>query len=125
SQVKDIRSNVVREHGKTIRDLQKFLQEPESWPLRLAHPIRHSSRDIGDRIDAIIQHVVNETSIPKEVLMRKKWLNALYQHVVFHKDEQDLPDYLLGWLYELLTQLLIQVLHQDESYLSTQMKVSE
>jgi len=125
SHVKDIRSNVVREHGKTILDLLKFLPEPENWPLRLARPIRHSSKDIGEKIDSVIQNVVNETSIPKEVLMRKKWLNALYQHVVFHKDEQDLPDYLLGWRYELLTQPLIQVLHQDESYLSTQMKVSE
>lgn len=125
SHVKDIRSNVVREHGKTILDLLKFLPEPANWPLRLARPIRHSSKDIGEKTDSIIQNVVNETSIPKEVLMRKKWLNALYQHVVFHKDEQDLPGYLLGWRYELLTQPLIQVLHQDESYLSTQMKVSE
>ena len=125
STIKDLRPHIVREHGKTILDLLKFLPEPANWPLRLARPIRHSSKDIGEKIDSIIQHVVNETSIPKEVLMRKKWLNALYQHVVFHKDEQDLPDYLLGWRYELLTQPLIQVLHQDESYLSTQMKVSE
>jgi ribonuclease D len=35
--------------------------------------------------------VVNKTGIPKEVLLRKKWLNAIYEHVVFHLDEQDLP----------------------------------
>ena len=57
--------------------------------------------------------------------MRKKWLNALYQHVVFHNDEQDLPNYLLGWRYDLLTRPLIEVLHADESYLSGQMKVME
>ncbi|KAA0646956.1 ribonuclease D, partial [Escherichia coli] len=79
----------------------------------------------GDKIDLLIQQVSAETTIPKEVLMRKKWLNALYQHVVFHKDEQELPDYLLGWRYELLTLPLLRVLHEDESYLSTQMKVTE
>ena len=61
----------------------------------------------------------------EEVLMRKKWLNALYQHVVFHNDEQDLPAYLLGWRYDVLTKPLIDVLHADESYLSTQMKVMD
>jgi ribonuclease D len=123
SGVKDIRQNVVREHGKTILDLVKFLPEQADWPLRMARPIRHSSKDVGEKIDHLIQNVVNETSIPKEVLMRKKWMNALHQHVVFHNDEQDLPDYLLGWRYDLLTQPLIQLLRRDESYLSTQMKV--
>ncbi len=125
SGVKNIRQNVVREHGKTILDLVKFLPEQADWPLRMARPIRHSSKDVGEKIDHLIQNVVNETSIPKEVLMRKKWMNALHQHVVFHNDEQDLPDYLLGWRYDLLTQPLIQLLRRDESYLSTQMKVMD
>jgi len=125
SGVKDIRQNVVREHGKTILDLVKFLPEQADWPLRMARPIRHSSKDVGEKIDHLIQNVVNETSIAKEVLMRKKWMNALHQHVVFHNDEQDLPDYLLGWRYDLLTQPLIQLLRRDESYLSTQMKVMD
>ncbi|MEG0031059.1 ribonuclease D [Acinetobacter sp.] len=125
SGVKDIRQNVVREYGKTILDLVKFLPEQADWPLRMARPIRHSSKDVGEKIDHLIQNVVNETSIPKEVLMRKKWMNALHQHVVFHNDEQDLPDYLLGWRYDLLTQPLIQLLRRDESYLSTQMKVMD
>ncbi|WP_062032628.1 HRDC domain-containing protein [Acinetobacter sp. BMW17] len=125
SGVKDIRQNVVREHGKTILDLVKFLPEQADWPLRMARPIRHSSKDVGEKIDHLIQNVVNETSIPKEVLMRKKWMNALHQHVVFHNNEQDLPDYLLGWRYDLLTHPLIQLLRRDESYLSTQMKVMD
>lgn len=125
SGVKDMRQNVVREHGKTILDLVKFLPEQADWPLRMARPIRHSSKDVGEKIDHLIQNVVNETSIPKEVLMRKKWMNALHQHVVFHNNEQDLPDYLLGWRYDLLTQPLIQLLRRDESYLSTQMKVMD
>ncbi|WP_180147422.1 HRDC domain-containing protein [Acinetobacter sp. YH12052] len=125
SAVKDIRPNIVREHGKIILDLLKFLPEQAEWPLRMARPIRHSSQDIGSRVDTVIQRAVQVTSVPKEVLMRKKWLNALYQHVVFHNDEQYLPSYLLGWRYDLLTKPLIEVLHADESYLSGQMKVME
>lgn len=121
--VKDIRANIVREYGKTILDLIKILPEPEQWPLRLARPIRHASQDIGIRVDEVITAVSHEMEIPKEVLMRKKWMNAIYQHVVFHNDEQDLPAYLLGWRYSCLTQPLIRALKPDAGYLSTQMKV--
>ncbi|WP_104505802.1 ribonuclease D [Acinetobacter indicus] len=125
SHVKEIRPNILREHGKTILDLLKFLPDPEHWPLRMARPIRHSSKEVGQHIEQVIQRGVNETGIPKEVLMRKKWLNALYQHVVFKNDEQDLPGYLLGWRYDLLTKPLIEVLHQDQQYLSNHMIVMD
>ena len=125
STIKDLRPHIVREHGKTILDLIKYLPDQSQWPLRMARPIRHSSKEGGENVEQVIQRAVQETQIPKEVLLRKKWLNALYQHVVFHNDEQDLPNYLLGWRYELLTKPLIDVLHTDERYLSGQMKVAE
>ncbi|HRO78036.1 MULTISPECIES: ribonuclease D [Acinetobacter] len=125
STIKDLRAHIVREHGKTILDLIKYLPDQSQWPLRMARPIRHSSKEVGENVEQVIQRAVQETQIPKEVLLRKKWLNALYQHVVFHNDEQDLPNYLLGWRYELLTKPLIEVLHTDERYLSGQMKVAE
>jgi ribonuclease D len=40
SHIKDIRPNIVREHGKTILDLLKFLPPENEWPLRLARPIK-------------------------------------------------------------------------------------
>ncbi|TCM64498.1 ribonuclease D [Acinetobacter calcoaceticus] len=123
SQTKDIRPSVVREHGKTILDLLKFLPEAEHWPLRIARPIKHSSKGVTQVVDELIDEVVLETQVPKEVLMRKKWLNMLYQHVVFHGNEQDLPPYLLGWRYDILTRPLIRLLNDDIDYLTTQMKV--
>ena len=123
--IKDIRQNIVRDHGKTILDLLNCLPEQAEWPLRLVRPIRNSSKEMSENVEQVIQAVMQETDIPKEVLIRKKWMHALYQHVVFHNDEQDLPNYLLGWRYELLTQSLIKVLHADKNYLSSQMKVVE
>ncbi|WP_353165820.1 HRDC domain-containing protein [Acinetobacter sp.] len=125
SNVKGIRPNIVREHGKTILDLLKFLPEMDEWPLRIARPIKHSSQGITVEVDELISQVSLDMQVPKEVLMRKKWLNALYHHVVFQGKEQDLPRYLLGWRYEHLTQPLIQLLHADIHYLSMQMKVNE
>lgn len=125
SQVKYIRPNVVREFGKTILDIMQTLPAPEAWPLRIARPIRHSSKDVTQTVDDLIEQAALDIQIPKEVMMRKKWLSALYQHVVFRGDEQDLPPYLLGWRYNVLTQPLMQLLHQDADYLSAQMKVTE
>ena len=125
SQIKDIRPNIVREHGKTILDLLKFLPEASEWPLRIARPIKHSSQGVTQVVDALIESVATELEVPKEVLMRKKWLNALYHHVVFKGQEQDLPAYLLGWRYEVLTKPLLKILNNDVSYLTKQMKVSE
>ena len=124
SQVKNIRPNVVREHGKTILDIIQLLPAADEWPLRIARPIKHSSKDITQDVDQLIEDVAQRLGIPKEVLMRKKWLGALYQHVVFHGDEDKLPPYLLGWRYELLTAPLLQLLKKDADYLSLQMRVN-
>ncbi|MCU4377962.1 ribonuclease D [Acinetobacter haemolyticus] len=124
AQVKDIRPNVVREHGKMILELLKFLPPEDEWPLRIARPIKNNSKELAPKVDQLIDGIVNQTSIPKEVLLRKKWLHAIYEHVVFGLDEQVLPDYLLGWRYELLTRPLIALLHQDSEYLAMQMKVT-
>ncbi|ENX38023.1 ribonuclease D [Acinetobacter courvalinii] len=124
AQIKDIRPNVIREHGKTILDLLKFLPPENEWPLRMARPVKSNSKEVAPKIDALIADVVLQTGIPKEVLLRKKWMNAIYDHVVFHRDEQSLPHYLMGWRYDLLTQPLIALLREDIEYLATQMKIA-
>ncbi|EKU51538.1 putative ribonuclease D [Acinetobacter sp. WC-323] len=124
AQIKDIRPNVIREHGKTILDLLKFLPPENEWPLRMARPVKSNSKEVAPKIDALIADVVLQTGIPKEVLLRKKWMNAIYEHVVFHRDEQSLPNYLIGWRYDLLTQPLIALLREDIEYLATQMKIA-
>lgn len=124
AQIKDIRPNVIREHGKTILDLLKFLPPENEWPLRMARPVKSNSKEVAPKIDALIADVVLQTGIPKEVLLRKKWMNAIYEHVVFHRDEQSLPNFLMGWRYDLLTQPLIALLREDIEYLATQMKIA-
>lgn len=123
SHIKQLRPNIIREYGKEILTLLRDLPANDTWPKRLARPIRHSSNEMSNQIEMTIEQIAFELQIPKEVLMRKKWMNALYQHVVFKKDEQDLPSYLLGWRYELLTQPLLKILNKESGYLSAQMKV--
>ena len=125
AKVKEIRQSVIREHGKTILDLLQNLPPEDQWPEKLARPVKHNSKEVAPKVEALIDSVVLATSIPKEVLLRKKWLNAIYKHVVFATDEQDLPSYLLGWRYDMLTQPLIALLRQDSDFLAEQMKNSK
>jgi len=118
SQVKDIRPNVVREYGKTILELLKDLPNESEWPTRIAKPFKVTSKETLNKMDMVLAHAISETSIPKEVLLRKKWLNAIHQHVLSQGDEQVLPDYLLGWRYELLTQPLIHLFQEEKESLS-------
>ncbi|CAI3101169.1 Ribonuclease D [Acinetobacter calcoaceticus] len=118
SQVKDIRPNVVREYGKMILELLKDLPNESEWPTRIAKPFKVTSKETLNKMDMVLAHAISETSIPKEVLLRKKWLNAIHQHVLSQGDEQDLPDYLLGWRYELLTQPLIHLFQEEKESLS-------
>lgn len=124
ARIKDIRPHIVREHGKMILDLLKFLPPEDEWPLRMAKPIKSNSKEVAPKIDALIESVVLKTGIPKEVLLRKKWMNAIYEHVVFHLDEPSLPSYLMGWRYDILTRPLIALLKEDIEYLAMQMKIA-
>ncbi|ALH95928.1 ribonuclease D [Acinetobacter equi] len=122
STIKQIRPNVIRDYGKTILNLLKPVANQDEWPVRLSRPVRHLSQNVLHNVDSIIQSAVDETSISKEVLLRKKWINALYKHVVDKKKEQDLPEYLLGWRYEILTKPLIATLSSDKADLLKQMQ---
>lgn len=110
-QIKNIRMSVVREHSKTILNLLKQLPEPTLWPERLPRPMRLSAQMATD-VDDLLQAVSQTTGIAKEVLMRKKWLNALIFASKQDQPQQHLPAYLLGWRYALLTEPLLKLLQQ-------------
>lgn len=125
SHIKHIRPNVIREYGKLILDLLKYLPEKELWPANIPRPVKHISKPVAEQIDRMIAGVVEQTSIPHAVLMRKKWLNELYQYIVMPQATQKLSSYLTGWRYELLTQPLLEILQQDQENLAEQMKVRQ
>ena len=114
SSVKNIRPNIIRDHGKTILALLKELPEPTLWPEKLPKPFRYYLNDTAQQIDNLVQKVSYQLDIPKEILLRKKWLTALQQHVLTHSAQATLPCYLLGWRYDLLTVPVIALLQADQ-----------
>ncbi|WP_111892661.1 ribonuclease D [Acinetobacter sp. MB5] len=125
SNIKNIRPNVIREYGKLILDLLKYLPEKEFWPASIPRPVKHVSKPVAEQVDAMIDQVVEQTGIPHAVLMRKKWINELYQYIVMPQKTQKLSNYLMGWRYEILTQPLLEILQQDQENLALQMKVRQ
>ena len=107
SKIRDMRPQSVREYGKTILNLMQDLPPEQNWPARLHRPPRLLP-EASAQIEALLNDVAQTTGIPKDVMMRKKWMNQLYAHV--QDAANPLPSYLLGWRYEALTQPLLSYL---------------
>ncbi|SDC04397.1 ribonuclease D [Acinetobacter boissieri] len=124
SEIKSIRVSVIREHGKTILDLLRFLPDKELWPKNISRPVKYISEHVAVKIENLVSQVADELHIPKMVLMRKKWFNELYVHVTAGTtDRVTLSPYLQGWRYAVLTQPLLLLLEQDKENLLQQVAV--
>ncbi len=119
--IKDIRPNILREHGKTIIDLLHYLPEPELWPSRLPRPIRFKNNELLDQVHQYVANLSSDIQVPAEVLLRKKWLSAMINTVALKQDEIMLPEHLLGWRYEMLTQPILNLLNQQQKVLAAEM----
>lgn len=121
SKIKDLRPGILKEHGKTILDLIHFLPPETAWPMRIYRSYRQKDRDLVEQISHFVDELSVETQVPSEVLLRKKWLTSLFNHVVKDEPEQTLPRYLLGWRYDVLTRPILHLLHQQKDVLTIEM----
>lgn len=119
--IKDMRPNILREHGRTILDLLHYLPEREQWPKRLPRPLRQKNNDLLDQVQQYVDAVSRDVQVPTEVLLRKKWLNSMLQLVAQKEDESRLPEFLLGWRYDMLTRPILDLLRQQQNALAAEM----
>ena len=113
--IKDLRPNILREHGKTILDLMHYLPDHSLWPSRLPRPLRYKNNELLDQVQQYVATVSASIQVPAEVLLRKKWLSAMINLVATKEDENKLPAYLLGWRYEMLTRPILNLLGQQQA----------
>lgn len=64
-------------------------------------------------IDQLITLTAKQLQMPSNCLMRKKWLAHLYMVRAFPQKIHTLPDFLLGWRYDIITQPILQRLDDD------------
>lgn len=118
--IKDLRPNILREHGKTILDLMHYLPDHSLWPSRLPRPLRYKNNELLDQVQQYVATVSASIQVPAEVLLRKKWLSAMINLVAAKEDENKLPAYLLGWRYEMLTRPILNLLGQQQQALAAE-----
>lgn len=119
--IPELRPAVIREHGKTILDLLRYLPDTDQWPARLPRPFRQRNQDLQDSIYIYVGQVAYELNIPAEVMFRKKWLQPLLLQVAIGGNEEKLPSALLGWRYDLLTRPLLNGLSSHRDLLQIEM----
>jgi ribonuclease D len=119
--IRDMRANVIREHGKTILDLLRYVPDESLWPERLPRPYRQRSADLLEQVQSFTAMISEETQVPVEVLLRKKWLNAMLMHTARSTDERTLPPWLLGWRYEILTRPILSLMSSQRDVLAVEM----
>jgi ribonuclease D len=125
NKIKDLKPAVMREHGKTILDLIQYVPDESQWPTRFHRTYRQRNTDLIDQISAFTAQVSVETQVPVDVLLRKKWLSALFSHIAMGGNESDLPAYLLGWRYEVLTRPILGLLEQHRDVIAVEMAPME
>jgi ribonuclease D len=121
NKIKDFKPAIMREHGKTILDLIRYVPDESLWPMRIHRTYRQRNTDLIDQITAFTAQVSVETQVPVDVLLRKKWLSALFSHIAIGSNETDLPSYLLGWRYEILTRPILGLLDQHKDVIAVEM----
>lgn len=126
--INDFRPANVREYGDVILAKLADLPEEDSYPQRTLRPFKEP-KELG--LTAAIKEKINmiaaENHMPADVLMRKRWLTKLYQHVALCEnddtinstindtdlaktDKHRLPAYLTGWRWDVVTVPVLEIL---------------
>lgn len=124
-QIRDMRPNIIKEHGKTILDLLTYLPDHSQWPSKLPRPLRHKNNELLDQVQHYVESVSRSIHVPTEVLLRKKWLNNMINLVALKEDESKLSEFLMGWRYDILTRPILNLLSQQQNALAAEMMPTE
>lgn len=111
----EIRSGILREHGKHILSLINDLPDPSTWLKRLPRPYRYQLAETSVAIEQLLNQVSRDLSVPIDTLMRKKWMTQLQVFATQeHADIQTLNPYLLGWRLDLITKPILELIRKDQ-----------
>ncbi len=117
--IRDLHPQVVREHGRHIIDLMHKLPSDEQWPLRLGRGYYHAQgEDLMTKCQELIVQVGQQLNIMPDILMRKRWLVLIFAVAAQQLTEQELPYWLTGWRYEMITRPLLALLKSEQAHLT-------
>ena len=121
SRIQDLHPRTYQKHGAMILQLVKQAEDKPlaQCPSLLPLPLPRAAKPLYDRLRQVSESVAAHYHIPAEVLLRKKWLDALVLGYVDHGEGAPLPAALSGWRHDILTRPLLEVLADESASVAT------
>jgi ribonuclease D len=109
-----------QKHGQMILEMVKVAQhKPEQkCPPLLPLPLPKVSKSLFNSLRQATDTIALAQQIPADVLLRKRWLDALVLSYIDDGDNLTLPLALQGWRYSLLTEPLLAILASQRPQLA-------
>lgn len=93
----------------------------EEQPPQILAPYRSKDKTISKAVQKAVEAYEQETGVPANVLMRKKWLSQLYEVVAYDLPLDELPQGLKGWRKAWVMETLIPLIESHKEALQAGM----
>lgn len=112
-----VHRKIIETYGDEILRIveQSAALDPSTYPALIIPPYRSKDKTVKKAVDASIKRFSEQSGVPTNVIMRKKWLSDLYEMVALDKTESYLPQGLLGWRFEWLKNDLLPLLKKHRA----------
>lgn len=120
ARIEDLHPKTYQKHGPMLLEMVKTAQNKhqDKCPPLLPLPLPKASKGLFNLLREQTEKIALAQHVPADVLLRKRWLDALVLNYIDEGDECQLPLALQGWRYELLTQPLLKTLASQQSQLA-------
>ncbi len=119
--------HMLRVYGKELLEVinqARALSEDEQPDLILA-PYRSKDKTIAKIVQKEITAYAQQSGVPANVLMRKKWLAQLYEVVAYDLPLAQLPEGLQGWRYAWVVDTLMPLISSHKAELQAGMGMDD
>lgn len=124
--IKDLRTDNINKYADDILAMLHDLPDDSQWPQRVARPFKEPSElNLQANIKQLIEEKAVQLNIPTNVLMRRRWLTKLYQHIAYRQPLTQLPNYLIDWRLEHITKPILTLLSEHQNILTSRIVPKE
>lgn len=118
-----IHRSTLRLYGEELLTIIQDAKQlsPAEQPAKITPPYRSKNKVLFKAVEQAIKAYEQQTGVPSNVLMRKKWLSQLYEVVAYEMPLEHLPEGLQGWRREWVVNTLIPVIEEHKEELKTGM----
>ncbi len=108
--------SMIRLYGEELLTVIKNAKKTAlaDQPDLIVAPYRSKDKALDNAVQEVIKAQSDALNIPRNVLMRKKWLNELYEFVALEKSDDEFPEALMGWRYNWVKAELLPVIENHK-----------